>query len=249
MVTASAAAAGGAGTSGTVYSEDELADLGFASLGHDVRIDRRAALFGSPSIHIGSHVRIDCFAVVTAGPAEVHIGSYTHIAPHTYLSGSQGGINIGYGAGLAPFAAVYSAVEDYTAGHLTNPSVPPDLRGQKVGPITIAPHAAIGSSSVVLAGITVGFAAAVGALSLVNRRVRPFEVVHGNPVRRAGMRVKDRLLELDAELRSRATAEGIDLPICDHQTGLPVARGPGLYPYRPDGLTLGSRPAARQAGR
>ena len=235
--------------SSTTYSDAELAELGFASLGRDVRIDRRAALFGASSMHVGCHVRIDCFAVVTAGPAEVHIGSYTHIAPHTYLSGSQGGIRLGYGAGLAPFAALYSAVEDYTAGHLTNPSVPPDLRGQKVGPITIAPHAAIGSSSVVLAGITVGFAGAVGALSLVNRRVRPFEVVHGNPIRRAGMRERDRLLELDAELRSRAAAEGDDLPDCDHTTGMPIASGPGLYPYRPDGVTLGARPAARRAGR
>lgn len=208
---------------GTVYSEAELADLGFASLGHDVRIDRRAALFGIPSIHVGSHVRIDCFAVITAGPAEVRIGSYTHIAPHTYLSGSQGGINLGYGAGLAPFAALYSAVEDYTAGHLTNPSVPPDLRGQKVGLIDIAPHAAVGSSSVVLAGIGVGFAAAVGALSLVTRRVRPFEIVHGNPIRRTGVRVQDKLLELDGELRSRAAAEGIELPPHDHLVG----GGPG----------------------
>ena len=244
-----ASAAAGAGPSGTVYSDAELAELGFASVGHDVRIDRRAALFGIPSIHVGSHVRIDCFAVITAGPAEVHIGSYTHIAPHTYLSGSQGGIYLGYGAGLAPFAALYSAVEDYTAGHLTNPSVPPDLRGQKVGPIVMAPHAAIGSSSVVLAGITVGFAAAVGALSLVNRRVRPFEVVHGNPIRRAGMRDRDRLLVLDEELRRRAEAEGVELPAVDHQSGSVIGIGPGLYPYRPDGVTLGSLPAGRRAGR
>lgn len=226
-VSAPAGGTGGSGAPGTVYSEAELADLGFASLGHDVRIDRRAALFGIPSIHLGSHVRIDCFAVITAGPAAVHIGSYTHVAAHTYLSGSQGGINLGYGAGLAPFAALYSAVEDYTAGHLTNPSVPPDLRGQTVGLIDIAPHAAIGSSSVVLAGMTVGFAAAVGALSLVTRRVRPFEIVHGNPIRRTGMRVQDKLLELDAELRARAEAEGIVLPAHDQGPATGPADGSG----------------------
>ncbi|CAB4561730.1 MAG: acyltransferase [Actinomycetes bacterium] len=199
----------------SVYTDSELAEFGFASIGHDVRIDRRAAIFGAPSIHIGSHVRIDCFAVITAGAAEVIIGAYTHIAPHTYVSGAQGGVTLGYGAGLAPFVALYSAVEDYTRGHLTNPSVPQDLRETKVGPIVIAPHAAIGSSSVVLCGLTVGFGASVGALSLVSRRVRPFEVVHGNPIRRTGVRARTELLERDAELRRRAEAEGIQLPPID----------------------------------
>lgn len=195
-----------------VCSPQELVDFGFASLGHDVRIDRRAAIFGASNIYVGSHVRIDCFAVITAGPADVVIGSYTHIAPHTYVSGAQGGVTLGYGVGLAPFVAMYSAVEDYTKGHLTNPSVPRDLRSVTVGPIVIAPHAAIGSSSVVLSGITVGFGASVGALSLVTRRVRPFEVVHGNPIRRTGLRDRDALEERDDELRKRATAEGIELP-------------------------------------
>jgi galactoside O-acetyltransferase len=196
-------------------SPGELQALGFASLGHDVRIDRRAALFGTGSIHIGSHVRIDCFAVITAGPAVVRLGSYTHVAAHTYLSGAQGGIRLGYGAGIAPFAALYSAVEDYTGGHLTNPSVPVDLRRPDVGLIDVAPHAAIGSSSVVLAGIEIGFGSSIGALSLVSRRVRPFEVVHGNPIRRTGRRERAKLLELDAELRARARAAGLELPTHD----------------------------------
>lgn len=196
----------------SVYSPQELTDFGFASLGHDVRIDRRAAIFGARNIHMGSHVRIDCFAVITAGPADVVIGPYTHIAPHTYVSGAQGGVTLGHGSGLAPFVALYSAVEDYTRGHLTNPTVPGDLRSPIVGPILIAPHAAIGSSSVVLCGIAVGFGASVGALSLVTRRVRPFEIVHGNPIRRTGARERGALMARDDELRARAAAEGIDLP-------------------------------------
>ena len=71
------------------YSDDELSELGFASIGTDVQIDRRAAIFGASSMHVGSHVRIDCFSVITAGQESVRIGSYTHIAAHTYLSGSS----------------------------------------------------------------------------------------------------------------------------------------------------------------
>jgi galactoside O-acetyltransferase len=195
----------------SVYTQEELVALGFASVGSDVRVDRRAAIFGANSIHLGSHVRVDCFAVITAGPATVRISSYTHIAAHTYISGAQGGVEIGYGAGLAPFAAVYSAVEDYTQGYLTNPSVPAQYREPKVAPVLIGAHAAVGSSSVVLAGLTVGFGASVGALSLVTRRVRAFEVVHGNPIRRTGVRDQSRLLELDTALRKDAAAEGAEL--------------------------------------
>jgi galactoside O-acetyltransferase len=195
-----------------LLSRSELEDLGFARLGDDVRIDRRAALFGTEHMHLGSHVRIDAFATVTAGPAPVVIGSYTHVAAHCYLSGAQGGITLGYGAGVAPFGAIYSAVEDYTGGHLTNPSVPEDLRSTTVGEVLIGAHAAIGSSSVVLSGLRLGFGSSVGALSFVGRPVRAFEVVHGNPIRRVGRRDEDRLRELDAELRRRGEAAGAFLP-------------------------------------
>jgi dTDP-4-amino-4,6-dideoxy-D-glucose acyltransferase len=201
----------------SIYSDSELRDLGFASLGRNVRIDRRAALFGTDSIYLGSHVRIDCFAVVTAGPSVVQIDSFTHIAAHAYISGAQGGVHLGYGVGVSPFVAMYSAVEDYTSGSLVNPCVPVDLRTVSVGPVTIGRHAVIGSTSVLLHGVEIGEGAAVGALSLVSRRVRPFEVVHGNPIRRTGRRDQGKMLSLDAELRRRSLAEGVSL----------IARQPG----------------------
>jgi acetyltransferase-like isoleucine patch superfamily enzyme len=189
----------------------ELQRLGFAALGSDVRIDRRAAIFGPEFISIGSHVRIDCFAVITAGPAPVEIGAYSHISANTYLSGAQGGIRIGYGTGVAPFVAIYSAVEDYITGRLNSPMVPSDLRGTRVGMIEIGPHAAIGSSSVLLSDLSVGFGGAVGALSLVNRSVRPFEVVHGNPIRRVGRRDESEVRRNDARLRAHAEQSGVVL--------------------------------------
>jgi len=194
-----------------LLSRDELQELGFAALGSDVRIDRRAALFGTEFMSIGSNVRIDCFAVITAGPSAVEIGAYTHISASTYLSGAQGGIRIGHATGVAPFVAIYSAVEDYSAGRLNSPMVPNDLRGTAVGRVDIGPHAAIGSSSVILSGLSIGFGGAVGSLSLVNRSVRPFEVVHGNPIRRVGRRDETELLRNDAHLQSHAAQRGVEL--------------------------------------
>lgn len=194
-----------------ILSNQELNELGFRSIGQDVRIDRRAAIFGAPFISLGSHIRIDCFAVITAGPSLVSIGSFSHVAAHTYISGAQGGVVLGYGVGLAPFVALYSAVEDYTSGFLTNPSIPPELRKTDIGRIEILPHSALGSGAVVLCGKRVGFATSVGALSLVNRRVRDFEVVHGNPIRRVGTRPKGEILQRDLTLIGIAESEGIDL--------------------------------------
>jgi galactoside O-acetyltransferase len=197
-------------SSSTLLSDDEIGELGLGSHGTDIRIDRRAALFGVEHLHLGSHVRIDAFAVITAGPAEVRLGSHTHVSPHTYLSGAQGGITLGDGSGVAPFAALYSAVEDYSAGHLTNPMVDPDLRSTKVGPIVAQRHVAIGSSSVVLAGVNLGLGASIGALSLVNRSVRDLEIVHGNPIRRIGKRDAEKFGAFDEEFVRRLQLEPND---------------------------------------
>lgn len=198
----------------STLTPDEIASLGFAAVGEDVRIDRRAALFGAPFMQLGSHVRIDAYAVLTAGPGLLEIGSYCHIAPHVYVSAAQGGVTLGYGSGLAPGVAVYSAVEDYTGGSLTNPCIPGELRHTDVGQVVLEPHVALGSGAVVLAGIRLGVGSAVGALSLVSRPVEPFEVVHGNPIRLVARRSEERLRELDDRLRAIAAQEGLALPPC-----------------------------------
>ena len=66
-------------------------------------------------------------------------------------------------------------------------------------------------SIVVLAAVTLGFGCAVGALTLVSRNVRPFEVIHGNPGRRVQIRDRTRLVALDEALRARASSERIEL--------------------------------------
>lgn len=193
-------------------STKELADAGFAGVGDNVRISRMAQFYGREYIVIGSNVRVDAFAIITAGPSPVVFGSYCHVAAHTYVSGAQGGATLGYGSGLAPFCALYTAVEDYSTGALTSPAIPLDLRRPKVDRIDIGPHVVVGSSSVILAGVRLGFGCSVGALSLVHRDVRAYEVVHGNPIQRVNDRDHEVLQEFDRSLRHRAAADGIDLP-------------------------------------
>ena len=45
------------------YSEEELQQMGFAHVGHDVMISRKASIYGASNIWIGNHVRVDDFCV------------------------------------------------------------------------------------------------------------------------------------------------------------------------------------------
>ena len=200
----------GTASPSTNYSPDELESLGFAAIGHDVRIDRRAAFFGIEHVRIGSNVRIDCFCVITAsedGP--VRIGSHVHLATGVTMLGAAAGIEIGDFCTLAPRVSVFSAVEDYTGGAIATPMVPLEFRDPVVAPVTIGPHVIVGASSVIVAGVHIGRGSAVGALTLVSRDVAPGDVAAGCPARVVRQRSLDRLDAMEtAFLRSVGAFDG-----------------------------------------
>ena len=47
------------------YSDEELQQMGFAHVGHDVMISRKASIYGASNIWIGNHVRVDDFCVLS----------------------------------------------------------------------------------------------------------------------------------------------------------------------------------------
>jgi galactoside O-acetyltransferase len=174
----------------------------FAACGDDVRIDKDARLLGTERIAIGSHVRIDAFAVISAGADGIVIGDHVHIAAHVFMSGAAR-IEIGDFAGLSGRVSVYSSNDDYSGAALTGPTVPDELRNVTDAPVTVGRHAIVGAGSVILPGVTIGTGAAVGAQSLVRRDVAEFTIVGGVPARILGERTRE-LLELEQRLRDRA---------------------------------------------
>lgn len=190
-----------------VLSPAELDEAGFARLGSNVRIDRSAALFGTDRIEIGSNVRIDCFCVISGGPAPVVIGSHVHLSAGVHIFGSAG-VEIDDFCSLSSRVSVFSVNDDYTDGYLTNPTVPEEFRRVTAGAVSIRRHVVIGCGSVVLPGVTIGTGAAVGALTLVNRSVPEFEVVGGVPFRSLGRRDAEKLAEMEG--RFRQSRDGID---------------------------------------
>ena len=50
-----------------MYTREELEAIGFAQLGENVKISKKASIYGAANISIGNHVRIDDFCIISAG--------------------------------------------------------------------------------------------------------------------------------------------------------------------------------------
>ena len=180
------------------YSEEELSQIGFKSIGNNVLISRKASFYGVSRISIGSNVRIDDFCVVTAGKGGIQIGNFVHLAFFALLQG-QGKIILEDFSGLASRVSVYSSGDDYFGEYMSNPTIPRRFIGEICGDVTLCKHVLIGSGTVILPGVTLKEGVAVGALSLVNKDCEEFFLYKGNPAKKICQRSRN-LLQLEKEL-------------------------------------------------
>lgn len=185
-------------TTSRFLSTAELCDLGLAEVGSDVLVDRAAILVNPGRIRIGSRSRIDAFAVVTAGADGVTIGCRVHLGAGCQVFGGGGAVVLEDFSCLSGRTSVYTTCDDFTEGHLTNPTLPEAYRLVQCGPVTLRRHAVVGCGSVLLPDVELGRGAAIGALSLVRESVPEFEVWCGIPARRTGSRNADRLVALES---------------------------------------------------
>jgi dTDP-4-amino-4,6-dideoxy-D-glucose acyltransferase len=186
-------------------TDGQLRSAGFEALGSDVSIDETALIFGAEHIRIGSHVRIDAFSVLSAGPGVLAIGDHVHLGAAVRIFAGAG-VTIEPFAGLSSGVCIYSVSDDYSGGALTNPTIPADLRDVTAKPVSLGRHVIIGAGSVILPGVRLGEGASVGALTLVHRDVSENVIVGGNPMRPIGIRDGARLRALEAELLRREQA-------------------------------------------
>lgn len=177
------------------YSENELLELGFASLGEEVFISRKASIYGAENISIGSHVRIDDFVVLSG---KISIGNYVHIAVSTVLFGGKAGICIQDFANLSSRIAVYAISDDYSGAYMTNPMIPEKYKNTTEAGVMIGKHVIIATGCTILPDVSLGEGCAVGAMSLVKKDVAPWTVVAGIPAIYIKPR-KQKILELETE--------------------------------------------------
>jgi dTDP-4-amino-4,6-dideoxy-D-glucose acyltransferase len=177
------------------YTKEELKLL-CESVGDNVTIHRSVVIFGK-ALRIGSNVRIDCHSMISTS-APVEIGSNVHIAAGVYIYGAYGVVLSDY-VGLSARCTLFTATDDYTGGHLTNPTVPEKYRKIMSGPICLEKHALIGCGSIIMPGVTIGRGASIGAQSFVNKSVPPYVVAMGSPLRKITMRNEILLNELETK--------------------------------------------------
>ncbi|MFA6636944.1 MAG: acyltransferase [Candidatus Omnitrophota bacterium] len=163
-------------------SRGELLKMGLLNLGENVQISDKASIYRPTKISIGSNVRIDDFCILSPGEDGIELHSYIHISCYSALIG-KGKITIeDYGI-ISSRVLVYSSNDNYGGEYLMGPMVDPLYTNVHVAPVTIKRYAAIGSSSIILPGVTLHEGAVVGAHSLVKKDVDGWCVFGGVPAK------------------------------------------------------------------
>lgn len=179
------------------YSANELRNIGFASVGENVLLSRKASIYLPEKISIGSNVRIDDFCVISG---HVIIGNYVHIATACLLFGGHDGIVFEDYSGLSSRSAVYAESDNYSGCCLTNPMVPMKYRSIIGGGVIIRKHAIIGTGCSIMPGVVIGDGCAVGSMSLVNKSLDDWSIYVGIPCRKIGERLRS-VLDLEKVLQ------------------------------------------------
>lgn len=159
---------------------------GLAMLGSESHIVEPYKIRSPHRIHIGDNVSIAeraFFSVlehemgVSYDPV-VRIGDNTRISSDLFLH-CAGSVEIGKGVGISARVFIGGSTDDYDD---PDPAAV-ELTTRKPVETRIDDGAIIGVGAIVLAGMTVGERAYVGAGSVVTRDVPPRSVVFGNPAR------------------------------------------------------------------
>lgn len=172
------------------YNEDELSEIGFLHYGKDVLISRKASIYGANSISIGDNVRIDDYCLLSG---RIVIGSYVHIAAYSALYGGEKGIFISDYVNVSSRVSVYSINDDYSGDTLTNPMVPERYKNVKSQSVYIEKHVIIGSTCVILPGVTLAEGSAFGCFSFINHNSDPWTINVGIPFNKIRNRSKELL--------------------------------------------------------
>lgn len=185
-------------------SDDQLKAMGFKSLGVNVKISDRAAIYNADQIEIGDNSRIDDFCLISG---VVRIGAHVHIAAYCNLAGGTEGVFMDDFSGLAYGCHVFSQSDDYTGRSMTNPTVPKDFKREIKRKVTIGRHVIIGTNSIVFPGANVAEGCSVGAMTMVTKPTKPWGCYFGVPAKRIKERRKD-LLDMERLLMDGGEKKG-----------------------------------------
>lgn len=179
-------------------TEAQLSSSGFKKLGANVQISEKASIYGAGEICIGDNVRIDDFAILSAGEGGIVIGQYVHIACYSAAIG-HARIEFRDYSGISSRVTVYSSSDSYDGQYMTNPCLPQHVLNTYHEEVVIGRHVVVGASSVILPGVALEDGCAVGAMSLVTKSFPAGSIVVGVPARKIKER-KQNIFQLEKQI-------------------------------------------------
>ena len=168
------------------YSEKELLEIGFKSIGRNVKLSRKASIYSPENISIGDNVRIDDFCILSG---KITLGSNIHISAYVALYGSMG-IEFEDYSGISPRSTIYSAMDDFGGDFLIGPIHPERFTNVMGGKVIVKKYCQIGCNCVVFPNIIINEGAIIGAMSLVNKNIQPWTINVGIPTKEIRKRSK-----------------------------------------------------------
>ena len=171
------------------YDESELKELGLLQYGKNVKISRKASVYGASNISIGDNVRVDDFCILSG---HIHLKNNIHIAAYSSLYGGTAGITIESFANISSRVCIYAVSDDYSGYTMTNPTIPEKYKHIQNEPVHIGKHVIVGSGCTILPGVDVAEGTGFGAMSLCKTSTEPWKIYAGIPAKI----IKDRQKEL-----------------------------------------------------
>ena len=164
------------------YSEEELKNIGFGSIGKNIFISKKVSIYGAHNIFMGNDIRIDDYCIFASSNGKLFLEGYNHIAAFSYIN-SAGSVTMKMFSGISSRCSVYSGSENYDGSFLTNPTVPLEYTSTITKPIYIGKHVVIGTNSAILPGCNVDDYSSIGAFSLVTKSIPEGKMAKGIPAK------------------------------------------------------------------
>tara|TARA_B100000674_G_C37976642_1_gene979708 strand:- start:2838 stop:3365 length:528 start_codon:yes stop_codon:yes gene_type:complete len=155
--------------------------MGFKSVGNNVLISKKASIYDCAQISIGNNVRIDDFCLISG---HISISSYVHLAPYVMLAGGKSGIIVGEYVTFAYGVKVFAESDDYSGESAVGSLVTDEFKNVKRSAVYIDGYTILGTNSIVMPGCRLGEGVSLGASTLVNKSLDPWQIYVGQPARK-----------------------------------------------------------------
>ena len=180
-------------------TEQELRKFGFKSLGKDVLLSSKASVYTPHLITLGDNCRVDDFCVLSG---QITLGKNSSVAVFCNLAAGRSHISIADFSTLAYGCHIIAQSDDYSGQTLTNPTIPREFKNEKSLDVLIGRHVILGTSTIVLPGITIPDGVASGANTLFIESPESWSIYVGSPARKIKNRSRE-LLQFEADYLNR----------------------------------------------